>query len=251
MGRSLVVITLLIGFVVAAYGALTVLDLLARTESRSSRPLPIGDRVDLETGSGDVTVVAAGGSPRLELETVKGLWGAPEVKVSRGAGGRVSVDADCRGPFSHSCSVELRVLIPRSTTLVARTGSGTVDVRGVQGGVDAETGSGDVELSDVGGERVRADTGSGTVRASRVDAAEVVAETGSGDVELAAIRAPDATTVDTGSGTVELTVPDVGYAFELDTGSGDEQVDVRRDPGAPRRIGIDTGSGDIRVRAAR
>lgn len=250
MRRTFVVVTLLLGLAAAAYGALVVLDLLARSESRSTRPLPVGERVELETGSGDLEVVAGDGPPRIELRTVAGLWGEPEIRIRRGPGGLVSVEADCPG-LSFFCTAEARLIVPAGTALVARTGSGEITVRGIRGGVDAETGSGDVELEGVGGARVIADTGSGNVEASGITAGAVGAETGSGDVSLTLSQPPDDVFVDTGSGEVELRLPDVGYAIETDTGSGDERVDVRRDDGAPRRIRVDTGSGDVTVRPAR
>lgn len=36
-----------------------------------------------------------------------------------------------------------------------------------------------------------------------------------------------------------------------DTGSGDARVQVRSDPGAPRKLRVETGSGDIAVRPSR
>lgn len=250
MRRPLVVVTLAIGLLASAYGALILLDLLARSESQATRPVPVGERVRLETGSGDIAVVASDGPPRVELRTVAGLWGEPRVTIGRRPGGVVSIDADCPG-ISFLCSVEARLLVPAGTVLVARTGSGSVTVRGLRGGVDAETGSGDVRLAGVGGELVRAETGSGSITGRDLTASTLIGDTGSGDVELAARRAPESVEADTGSGDVELTVPDVGYRIATDTGSGDQRVDVRPDPRSPRRLRVDTGSGDVTVRPAR
>lgn len=230
--RPLVILTLALGLLASAYGALILLDLLARSESRSTRPLPGGQRLRLETGSGDIAVVAGPGAPRVELRRVGGLWGDPEVTIDRGEDGLVSVDANCPGPISFVCSAEARLVVPAGTAVIARTGSGSVRVTGIRGGVDAETGSGDVELRGVGGDRITADTGSGSVRATLVDP-------------------PRDLFADTGSGDVDVRLPDVGYAIATDTGSGDERVDVRRDDASARRLRIDTGSGDVSVRPAR
>ena len=249
MRRTFVAVTLAIGAAAALYGALIVLDLLARSEARSVRPLPVTERVVLETGSGDLAVVAGPGPARVELRTTSGLWGEPRVTIDRGPEGLVTVDADCPG-ISFSCSAEARLVVPAGTAIVARTGSGSVIVRGTRSGVEAETGSGDIELEGVGGTRVAADTGSGEVDVSG-DPGSVRADTGSGDVALALTRPPDDVDVDTGSGEVTLRLPDVGYAIATDTGSGDERVDVRRDDASGRRIRIDTGSGDVSVRPPR
>lgn len=251
MRRSLIALTLVLGGLVAAWGALVLLDLLARSEQRTTRPLDVAGELVLETGSGDLEVVAASGPARLELRSVRGLFGGPGTRVTRGRDGVLSVKTNCTGPFALSCSGSMRALIPAGTAVDVRTGSGNVRVRGARGGVVAETGSGDVELAELGGREVAAETGSGDVTGSGIAARRVRAETGSGDVDLALTAPPDGVVVDTGSGNASLGVPDVGYAFALDTGSGDERIDVRQEPASPRTVRMDTGSGDIAVRPAR
>lgn len=247
MRRGVIVLTLFLGGLAAAWGALVLLDLLARSERVSSRPLDVRGGLVLETGSGDLEVVAGPGPPRLEIRSVRGLFGGPGTRVER-ADGRLEVRTNCTGPFELSCSGSLRVLVPPGTRVALGTGSGEITVRGMQDGVAAETGSGDIRLVDVAGSEVSADTGSGEVQGTGVAADTVRTETGSGDVRMVLARPPRDLFVDTGSGEVDLRLPDVGYRVETDTGSGDEQVGVRQDPGATRSLRVETGSGDIRVR---
>lgn len=252
MRRPLIVATLLFGGLVAVWGALVLLDLMARTEERSVRPLDLrGGALSLRTDSGDLEVVAAAGPARLEVRSTTGLFGGPGTRVSPGDDGALFVQTNCTGPFSLSCSGSLRVLVPPGTRVTLSTGSGELDVRGTRGGVLASTGSGDIDLTDVAGADVVAETGSGDVTGRGMDARRLRAKTGSGEVGVALVRPPEDVVVDTGSGDADLRVPDAGYAFALDTGSGDERVGVRQDPASPRRIRMTTGSGDITVRPAR
>lgn len=250
-GRAAV---LLVSLALAAYGGLVLLDLLAREEVRTVRTLamPADRRLAIETGSGDVSVVAAAGAPRVELRTQSGLFGAPELRVAEGADGRVSVETSCGAVLGLlECSGELRVLVGEENAVAVDTGSGEVAVRGIHGGVVAKTGSGDVTLADVGGAEVRAETGSGEIGGTGVAARRLWADTGSGDVAMVLTGSPEAATVKTGSGEVDLTVPDVVYAVSTDTGSGESRVTVRSDANSRRRLRVTTGSGDLRVAPAR
>ncbi len=83
------------------------------------------------------------------------------------------------------------------------TGSGAVTVQGFEGDLEVDTGSGSVEVHDVRGDHIRIDTGSGSVVGSQLGATSVGVDTGSGSVDLRGVSAPDVT-VDTGSGSVEV-----------------------------------------------
>jgi hypothetical protein len=135
----------------------------------------------------------------------------------------------------------------RGGKLSADTGSGDVELVDCAGAVDADTGSGDVIASGlVAGASFRADTGSGDVRANGDFTAvrKLVIDTGSGDVILRLSAAPSLRlTVSTGSGDVDVDLPDMHVRrskgeFVADLGSAEGDGS------------IDTGSGDVSVRAA-
>lgn len=254
MRRLALVTTLLLGGLAAAYGALVLLDLLARDEVRTSRPLTLPARgaLMLDTGAEDVTVEAAAGAPRLEARARRGVFGGGDVRIVQAAGGRVSVKTDCGFPRTVlACGGSLRVLVPPGTAVEIDAGSGDIDVRGIRARVFADTGSGDIRVDDVAGPELRLDTGSGDVAGAGVRAARLQAKTGSGNIELTADGAPDDVFVDTGSGDVEMTVPDEVYDVGAESGSGDQEVTVRSDSASARRLRVKTGSGDVTVRPAR
>ncbi len=131
-------------------------------------------------------------------------------------------------------------------TVDADTGSGDVKVARVEGSVNCDSGSGDCVISEVRGEDIECDLGSGdaTIRGSAVR--RVHADTGSGDVRVidSDIEELDA---DTGSGNIELKTGGSRLTrITADTGSGD--VTLRLGPDASFEARADQGSGDLTVR---
>lgn len=189
-----------------------------------------GDQ-SLDTASGDV--VASDGQGGLKVDT-----GSGDVTVT-GHAGDVSADTG---------SGDVRFERVRGGTILADTGSGNVELVAVEGAVDANTGSGDVLGSDlVLGARLRADTGSGDVRLAGDFSAvtDLSIDTGSGDVALSVGKTPSLRlTITTGSGDVEVDLPDA----RLHKSHGDFVAEL----GSARGRGlIDTGSGDVVLRAGR
>jgi hypothetical protein len=107
-------------------------------------------------------------------------------------------------------------------TIKAQSGSGSVRVHGVQGPSTLGTGSGDIELQQVGPGDVKAETGSGSVRLQGV-AGALKASTGSGDIEAQGQPTSD-WKVSTGSGSVRLVVGNARFNLDADTGSGSINV---------------------------
>jgi hypothetical protein len=105
------------------------------------------------------------------------------------------------------------------TVLKAESGSGTVRAHGIRGAADLQTGSGDIELQQTASGDVRAQTGSGSIRLSGLSGA-LKAGTGSGDIEVNGQPTSD-WKLDTGSGSIHLTLgPSARYTLNAGTGSG-------------------------------
>jgi len=107
-------------------------------------------------------------------------------------------------------------------TIKAQSGSGSVRVHGVQGPSTLGTGSGDIELQQIGPGDVKAETGSGSVRLQGV-AGALKASTGSGDIEAQGQPTSD-WKLSTGSGSVRLIVGNAHFNLDADTGSGSVNV---------------------------
>jgi len=100
----------------------------------------------------------------------------------------------------------------------AQSGSGSVHVHGVQGPTTLGTGSGDIELQQTGPGDVKAETGSGSIRLQGL-AGALKASTGSGDIEAQGQPTAD-WKLSTGSGSVRLVVGNAHFNLDADTGSG-------------------------------
>ncbi len=153
-------------------------------------------------------------------------------------------------------SVQLEIVVPTDTRLDAHTGSGSVDVHGLSGGVQVDTGSGGVEIGDLSG-GVDVHTGSGSVEVRNL-AGDLKVRTGSGSIEMDGVTgAIDAHTgsggikvrgaeglvlLDTGSGSIQYEgTPEGDCRFE--TGSGSITLAVPAD--LNMEVDLDTGSGTV------
>jgi Putative adhesin len=148
---------------------------------------------------------------------------------------------------------------PPMTRLRANSGSGPETVQGIQGPVTASTGSGPIQITDIGDE-VRANTGSGRIEVEGVKG-RLDASTGSGGIR--ARNFTSEVTARTGSGGVEIQLPtNGGFDLRARTGSGRVSVnppitmenfaadrhDVRgKIRGGGPLIDVETGSGGVRV----
>jgi DUF4097 and DUF4098 domain-containing protein YvlB len=154
--------------------------------------VPTGTKIDVRSGSGDLTASGLSGSVRMETGSgdvdASGLTGDADLRTSsgdvnvRGLGGDVALRTASGDLNGEDLSAE---------TVQAVTSSGDVglDFRQAPRDVDAATASGDVDISLPTGQtyRVEADTGSGdrNVIGDDPDSPRIVrARTSSGDVTV-------------------------------------------------------------------
>lgn len=215
-------------------------------------------QVNIDNGSGDVIIRAADVTSATVTQRFEYRLGSPD------GGYSMSGDELTLGGCGWFCSVDYEVTVPRGVAVGGSTDSGDLALTGV-GEVDVHGGSGQVAVRDVAG-AVRLDVSSGDVELAGITAdvsvsvgsgnisgtglrGRVEADSGSGDLDLQLLDERDVT-ASTGSGDIELVVPDRGYRIAGDSGSGDRQIGVRTDPGAATSLTLETGSGDVTVRAA-
>ena len=132
--------------------------------------------------------------------------------------------------------VDYTIVVPQDTQLRSTSGSGDVEVRGIQGPANFTCGSGDVTAAEIGGD-VHVLCGSGDVKLSKIKGQAQVT-TGSGDITLDTVQGESR--LQTGSGGLEITNP--GDALEAATGNGDITI-----KGASADIRLRTSSGDFDV----
>ena len=138
----------------------------------------------------------------------------------------------------HNISIDYDVTTPRSTALKVRSGSGSLEITGIQGKVDGGTGSGSIRADNLG-PNAALDSGSGSIHASNLHGAATLAS-GSGDLELS-VTAPGDVSARAGSGSIHIT----GVTGALRATSGSGSIEATGNPTAEWRLS--TGSGSIRL----
>lgn len=193
--------------------------------------------LDVEAGSGDVTVRAVEtGTCTVE---VSGAGSAADRTTVQWHSGGVTVRVPRSGGFlGRDTTVHVTVTVPPGSRAELSTRSGAVRTSGTLAEVRASSGSGDVLLEQVSG-FARVTTGSGRIELGDVGQAQL--RSGSGDVRLA--RVDGALEVGTGSGDVHA--GDVGGTVQVHTGSGDVRL---RSTAAD--VTVSTASGDVTLARA-
>jgi len=213
--------------------------------------------LDVSTGSGTINI-RAGASERVEItghitvrpgkffglfatsnedmqELVDQFESEPPVKL---ADGRLQVGHIKDKAFQRNVTISYEIVVPADTEVKSHTGSGSQEIFGVAGPVEAGTGSGSLALTDIGG-AVSARTGSGAITADGV-AGSFEAHSGSGSIRMTQ-EAPGDVVVTTGSGSSEL--HGIIGALSVRAGSGRIVVDGRQEG----VWNLDTGSGSVRI----
>ncbi len=152
-------------------------------------------------------------------------------------GNDITIGERHSGDRYRNITIDYEIALPRSSSIEAGTGSGDVELqdvgahfkgssgsgsvraRNVHGPANLETGSGDIELNESAPGDVRAQTGSGNIRLNGVSGG-LKAGTGSGDIEVNGNPTAD-WKIDTGSGSVRLTLgTSARFNLNASTGSG-------------------------------
>lgn len=222
----------------------------ARTLSTSASPAvavftPSGS-VRMHSGSGNEVHISAhvhssnsrfGGNNDVE-ERIRQIVANPPIHQD---GNRITIGDPHPSSLYRNITIDYELTLPRDAAVEADTGSGDIEVndvgstvhaqsgsgsvraRGVHGAATLGTGSGDIELNETAPGDVHAQTGSGSIRLAGL-AGGLYAKTGSGDIEASGSLTGD-WMLDTGSGSVRLTLgPQSHFSLDADTGSGTIRV---------------------------
>ncbi|MDP9050437.1 MAG: DUF4097 domain-containing protein [Acidobacteriota bacterium] len=140
------------------------------------------------------------------------------------SGNTITIATAHNDSLFRNISIDYDVTTPRSTNLTAHSGSGGIQITGIQAPVNAGSGSGSLHLTLAGSSQVKAATGSGAIHIEGVTGG-LNASTGSGSIEVTGNLTSD-WRISTGSGSIRLKLAD-NTRFNLDasTGSGTVHVD--------------------------
>jgi len=136
----------------------------------------------------------------------------------------------------NNVAIDYEITTPSGTILKAETGSGDLEIGGIEGTVNAETGSGEMKVDNIGA-NARLETGSGSIHAINVHGAATL-QTGSGNLDLDLSGAGDVK-AQTGSGSIRI--HGVSGGLHAEAGSGN--IDVAGNPTDEWRL--ESGSGSV------
>ena len=194
------------------FGAISLFACTSSEEGTRKNTFSVGSNpaVKVRVDSGDVTlVVGTAGEFAVTAELQKPE--SVEYQVSQD-GDSITVDAKTKS----DSRADVTVTLPDNTEFELSTGSGNVDVAGVQASGQVSTGSGSVTL-----EKTRGD---------------VAGNTGSGDVTLSGVSG--SFNINTGSGNITLR----GSTGSFSLSSGNGNIDASESKGG---FSVSTGNGDV------
>jgi Putative adhesin len=229
-----------------AWWALT--DLTENTRT-SEQHYPVqGSALAIDAGSADLEIR----SGQVEEITVtqraeRNLFGSEPERRYRN--GKLELGGSGCGFLSFGgCDTSYVVVVPPKVKVTAESSSGDLRASDLSG-ADLESSSGELEVRAIAGD-LRLKSSSGDLEAHDLAATTVDADTSSGDVELTFGSAPTDVKVESSSGDVTVKVPsDQPYKVDAETSSGETQV-FASDPGSARSIRVATSSGDVDVEHA-
>lgn len=154
-------------------------------------------------------------------------------------------------------NAEFSLVVPRDLALVKLSSDGgSINVRGIGGRVEAETGGGSVQLDDIGGFAI-AETGGGSIEVGRSNG-ELKLTTGGGNIKVVSAKGrvaassgggkvwvgkASAVAVETGGGSVD--VQSCNGETSVETGGGTIDLGTINGP-----VTMETGGGSIRLAGA-
>jgi len=226
-----------------------------RVEGGFERTITVSAPADLEVMSGSGRLeVRAGEAGRLMVsariaatdgrlfnrsrlspeERVRRIEANPPIEQN---GNRVRIGHIQDDDLRENVSISYTLTVPADTSFTGRTGSGSQQIEGLRGAIEASSGSGSIQIRDAGGD-VRASTGSGSIAADSVGGA-FRGNSGSGSVH--GLKLNGAVTVRTGSGSIDVSQTGAG---DVEASSGSGSIDLMGVRGGLR---ASTASGTLRV----
>jgi hypothetical protein len=221
-------------------------------------------RLNVRLGSGeirletrDVSQTTVRLEPLRDNESTQAAIDEARVELrQRGDGHEVIVDVRGRKGFSFGRGADVLVEIesPDGSEASIKTGSADIEGRGSFGDVEVESGSGDVQFSDVGDADISA--ASGDIQVGSIDG-DASINSASGDIQLSSIghdgkvnsasgdvqirEARGSLSVNSASG--DVLIREVGASVSVNTASGDQTIGAVTEGS----VGLKSASGDLKV----
>ncbi len=210
----------------------------------------------IDCGAGSLKVVGEDNLDKIEVNAVLDVRGLAENELADFKKERVELKLAQTGDHAvlvakieswfslenlfggHDARIDLEIRLPRRLALAVEDGSGDIEIREIDGGLDLEDGSGAILAAHINGP-VKIDDGSGDMRLSGLSGRVAISD-GSGDIELK--DGGGDVSVEDGSG--EIGIYRIAGSVRIDDGSGDIVID-----GVEKDVTIEeAGSGGLEIR---
>lgn len=143
-----------------------------------------------------------------------------------------------------SPSARLRVAIPRSSNLQAKSGDGSISVEDISGTVGLDTQDGSVRAVRLAG-AIRVRSGDGAIRMEKIEGS-LDLETVDGRIELDA--KPTVLRTKTGDGSIRLQIaPETAMTEDWEVTSGDGSITLTLPSSFNAQLDAETGDGSVRA----
>jgi hypothetical protein len=206
---------------------------------------PLGNKVSVGVGNGDITVVPGAGKRAVLTGVVNYSLFRPVVKWEHTATGTFLDGPNCF--WVGNCGAQLTLEVPAGEAAHATSGSGDVSASNLTGALNLNAGSGDITLDHLSGPLVLS-AGSGDINGTSISATNVQANDSSGDVDLSFNRVPTDVDIGDGSGDITVAVPaNVSYSVVAKASSGSTNIGVPTNPLSHNVIHLSAASGDISI----
>lgn len=151
------------------------------------------------------------------------------------------------GGCGEQCTVNYTVEVPAGLPVSGETSDGSLELSKV-GAVRVTTGSGSIDLDGVTGP-VDATTIDGAITGRGLSGRQIAAETSNGEIELTPATA-QSIRAKTSNGSITVTVPKARYRVSAETSNGDKRLGVIQDPAGRYRLDLSTSNGDVTAKSA-
>lgn len=246
--KSVRLLTILTALLIAAPLGAEIKDIETRSFDVGAEP-----RLGVEVGHADVSV-RSGATDTIDFTITRKARTDDQAKADEsfqahgsvfqqdGDSVRLKIDSPKQAGFFSKkpiqVNIDVVITVPNATEVRITSGSGDIDLEGIDGNHRIECASGDVEIQTVRGD-LNISTASGDIEGKSLTG-EVVFSAASGDIELEDVSG--AIAASTASGDIEITGSDL--SLEASAASGDVELRIARLAGD---ITVDSASGDIEL----
>lgn len=204
--------------------------------------------VNVANGSGSISVVPSEDGKSYVVTTKRNFEKPCELVLEK-KGSELVVKVN--QPKRSKCEIDMEVKVPKTFEFEIKAGSGSVKVEGMTAKGEVKVGSGSASLV---GEfpSLEAKSGSGEISVKGL-MGEAELTVGSGKVMAEYIKAPTQGKLEvrSGSGDVTLLFPaDSKFSTAFKSGSGKLTNDFTSTAGAPFRVDVKVGSGNLQIKKA-